>query len=129
MSVIQEPGRSQSGFFAPFRLAFDPEVVYNCLVELIYVQHERILVPGKAKITNRFGYALSVEKKKSKRILVGKLQRKGKQPNITHEEIALAIRHFKDQGGLIKELPPQRGSYRPTVGGHLGSAYEAVIEN
>lgn len=66
--------------------------------------------------------------KKSKRILVGKLQRKGKQPDITHEEIAQAIRNFKQRGGLIKELPPEREGYRPTIGNHLGSAYEAVIE-
>jgi hypothetical protein len=66
--------------------------------------------------------------KKSKRILVGKLQRKGKQPSISHEEIAQAIRHFKDRGGLIKELPPEREGYRPVVGNHLGSTYESVIE-
>jgi hypothetical protein len=65
---------------------------------------------------------------KSKRILVGKLERKGKQSDISHEEIAAAIRRFKDQGGLIKELPPQRQGYRPVVGNHLGSAYESVIE-
>lgn len=66
--------------------------------------------------------------KKSKRILVGKLQRNSKQANITHEEIAQAIRHFKDDGGLIKELPPQRDGHRSMVGNHLGSAYESVIE-
>ena len=66
--------------------------------------------------------------KKSKRILVGKLQRNAKQAHITHEEIAHAIHHFKEQGGLIKELPPQRDGSRPMVGNHLGSAYESVIE-
>jgi hypothetical protein len=66
--------------------------------------------------------------KKSKRILVGKQQRNSKQPQITHEEVTQAIRRFKDQGGLIKELPPQREGYRPVVGNHLGSAYESVIE-
>jgi len=66
--------------------------------------------------------------KKSKRILVSKVQRKAKRPDISHEEIQQAIRHFKDQGGLIKELPPQRQGYRPIVGNHLGSAYESVIE-
>jgi hypothetical protein len=66
--------------------------------------------------------------KKSKRILVGKLQTKGKQIKVSHEEVAQAIRHFKAQGGLIKELPPQRDSHRPVVGNHHGSAYETVIE-
>ena len=66
--------------------------------------------------------------KKSKRILVGKLQRKGQQDKISHEEVAQAIRHFKDEGGLIKELPPQREGYRPVVGNHLGSAFESVID-
>ena len=67
--------------------------------------------------------------KKSKRFLVGKLQRKGKQAEITHEEIAQAIRHFTDEGGLIKELPPERYGRRPVVGSHVGSAYESVIEH
>jgi len=66
--------------------------------------------------------------KKSKRLLVSKLQRKEKKPDITHDEIQQAIRHFKEEGGLIHELPPQRQGYRPVVGNHLGSAFESVIE-
>ena len=67
--------------------------------------------------------------KKSKRILVGKLQRNGQQQEVSHDEIAQAIRKFQAKGGLIKELPPQRESHRPVVGNHLGSAYESVIEH
>ena len=66
--------------------------------------------------------------KKTKRLLVSKQQRKEKRPDITHDEIQQAIRHFKEQGGLIRELPPQREGYRHIVGNHLGSAYESVIE-
>ena len=67
--------------------------------------------------------------KKSKRFLVGKLQRKSAQTRISHEEIAQAIRRFKDHGGLIKELPPQQQGHRPIVGNHVGSAYESVIDH
>lgn len=66
--------------------------------------------------------------KNTKRILVGKAQRNGAKSNVSHEEIAQAIRHFKSQGGLIKELPPQRDGIRHYVGGHLSSPYETVIE-
>ncbi|NIP74358.1 MAG: hypothetical protein GWO16_15735, partial [Gammaproteobacteria bacterium] len=62
-------------------------------------------------------------KSKRKRILVGKLERQGGKDRITHEEIAQAIRRFKDDGGLIKKLPPQRDEYRNMVGNHLQAAY------
>jgi hypothetical protein len=67
--------------------------------------------------------------KKSKRILVGKMERNSKRGEISHDEIAQAIRRFKEDGGLIKELPPQRQGHRPLVGSHLGSAFESVIEH
>lgn len=66
--------------------------------------------------------------KNSKRILVGKAQRKGANGNVSHEEIAQAIRRFQQRGGLIKELPPQRDGMRHYVGGHVSSPYESVIE-
>ena len=67
--------------------------------------------------------------KNSKRILVGKSQRKNAGKEVSHDEISQAIRHFQEQGGLIKELPPQRDGMRHFVGGHLGSAYENVIDH
>lgn len=67
--------------------------------------------------------------KNTKRILVGKAQRKGARPDISHDEISQAIRHFQSSGGLIRELPPQRDGLRRVVGGHMGSAYETVIEH
>ena len=66
--------------------------------------------------------------KNSKRILVGKAQRKGDGGNVSHEEVAQAIHRFQERGGLIKELPPQRDGMRRYVGGHLSSPYETVIE-
>ncbi|NIP71800.1 MAG: hypothetical protein GWO16_01645 [Gammaproteobacteria bacterium] len=65
---------------------------------------------------------------KSKRILVGKLERKSRASNISQDEVAQAIRNFQSQGGLIKQLPPQEAQKRAVVGAHVGSAYESVIE-
>lgn len=69
-----------------------------------------------------------VRMKHRNRILVGKMREQGDWERITREEVAQAIRTFKEKGGLIRELPRQPDEYRAKVGNHLHAAYEPVIE-
>ncbi|MCH7478214.1 MAG: hypothetical protein IIA14_08930 [SAR324 cluster bacterium] len=46
----------------------------------------------------------------------------------THEQIADAIRKFRSEGGLIRQLPPQLVGSRRLVGNRWGSAYENVLD-
>lgn len=66
---------------------------------------------------------------RNKRFLVGKMLKRGARPQVTQEEITLAIQQFKARGGLIKELPPELRRHRPLVGNTLSAAYESVIDH
>jgi len=46
----------------------------------------------------------------------------------THEQVAEAMRKFRSEGGLIRQLPPQQVGSRRLVGNHWGSAYENVLD-
>ena len=63
---------------------------------------------------------------KSKRILPRK--GKGKTPQFSREQILEAMAIFQQQGGMIEQLPPQRGKRRSTVGNHWESLYEPVFD-
>ena len=47
---------------------------------------------------------------------------------LSHEQIAEAMRKFRSEGGLIRQLPPQQVGSRRLVGNHGGSAYETVLD-
>jgi len=66
---------------------------------------------------------------KSKRILVGKAEREKRRQELSHDEVAAAIRRFQEQGGLIKELPAEQPRARRLVGGHVETAWERVIDH
>lgn len=66
---------------------------------------------------------------RTRRFLIGKALRKSNKDQITQDEISLAIRSFKNSGGLIRELPPQPDDNRPLVGNLYTAAYETVIEH
>ena len=63
-----------------------------------------------------------------KRFLVGKNLRTRKEIRVSHEDVNQAVQHFKKQGGLIRELPPQSVETRKQVGCRLPSPYEVVLE-
>jgi hypothetical protein len=56
-------------------------------------------------------------------------KRKGGAPQVTREQLAQAIQRFEQKGGLIRTLPPQNAGRRCTVGGHLESGFENVIDS
>ena len=56
-------------------------------------------------------------------------RRRGGQPRVTREQLARAIQSFENKGGLIRTLPPQNVGRRYSVGGHLDSGFETVIDS
>lgn len=66
---------------------------------------------------------------KSRRFLVGKMERQNDRQRVSSDEIATAIRKFQEQGGLIQQLPPQREDARTMVGNRFDSPYESVFDS
>jgi hypothetical protein len=56
------------------------------------------------------------------------MKKSTKKPVLSHADISKALQKFKEQGGLIKQLPEQRVLKGAMVGGKFG-IYEAVFEN
>lgn len=56
------------------------------------------------------------------------MKKSTKKPVLTHSDIAKALQKFKEQGGLIKQLPDQKVLKGAMVGGKFG-IYESVFEN
>jgi hypothetical protein len=67
--------------------------------------------------------------KKSKRFLPPKPKGKGVPKELTHDQIAQAIRSFQTSGGLIHRLPPQGSENRTLVGRSWDVAYESLFEH
>jgi len=57
------------------------------------------------------------------------VKRKSSRPEVTREQLARAIQRFQGTGGLIRTLPPQNANRRYSVGGHLESGFENVIDS
>jgi hypothetical protein len=67
--------------------------------------------------------------KPSRRFLAPKPKGKPIRADLTHDQIAHAIRTFQGKGGLIKKLPPQGGDSRTNVGRMWDVAYESLFEH
>ena len=69
---------------------------------------------------------MSNRKRISKRFLPRKKGTGGQGRRITHKQVAEAIRAFREQGGLIQNLPPQQDERRPMVRSQRDSMFEQV---
>lgn len=56
-------------------------------------------------------------------------RRKSGKAEVTRDQLARAIQNFQSSGGLIRTLPPQNANRRYSVGGHLESGFENVIDS
>lgn len=56
-------------------------------------------------------------------------KRKSGSAMVSRDQLARAIQSFEKQGGLIRTLPPQHANRRYSVGGHLESGFENVIDS
>ena len=56
-------------------------------------------------------------------------KRKSASSAVSREQLDQAIQSFQNRGGLIRTLPPQNGTRRFSVGGHLESGFENVIDS
>jgi hypothetical protein len=66
--------------------------------------------------------------KMSRRFLPQKPKGRAGLKEITHEQIAHAIRSFQLHGGLIRKLPPQESDLRVVVGRQWDSGFEPLFD-
>jgi len=67
--------------------------------------------------------------KQSRRFLAPKPKGRAAHADLSHDQIAHAIRTFQSKGGLIKKLPPQGTDSRTHVGRMWDVAYESLFEH
>lgn len=54
-------------------------------------------------------------------------RRRNPQAQLSHGEIAEAVAHFRDRGGIIRQLPPEFVPPRPGPGDRFDSPYVNVL--